>query len=201
MALLTGSLLLIAAVAVALFLLRNQLAPLWQSALGQPTRVAATETPSPTGTPVPPTPTLIPSPSASPSPPPTTLPSPTPAPAQSATPTPTPTSASRVFKLVYRDCIPHALSLGSVKGQIFDKSGRVIAGAKVRITINDYEWQSDANPATTNPDGWYEWILEVGQRVRFVELVVDGKAAVFSPKDLEVVATSGCFQRVDFVEQ
>jgi hypothetical protein len=88
-----------------------------------------------------------------------------------------------------------------VKGQVFDKKGAVIAGAKVRITIDGYDWKSDANPATTNGDGWYEWILQIGQKVKFAELIVDGQAVSFSPTDLEVKATGGCFERVDFIEQ
>jgi len=91
--------------------------------------------------------------------------------------------------------------LGSVKGQVFDKAGKVIAGAKVRITIDDYEWQSDANPATTNSEGWYEWVLEPRQRVKFVELIIDGRSVPFLPKDFEVMANSGCFQRVEFIEE
>ncbi len=88
-----------------------------------------------------------------------------------------------------------------MKGQVFDKKGAVIAGAKVRITIDGYDWKSDANPATTNGDGWYEWILQVGQKVKFAELIVDGQAVSFSPPDLEVKAIGGCFERVDFIEQ
>jgi hypothetical protein len=87
-----------------------------------------------------------------------------------------------------------------VKGQVFDKKGVVIPGAKIRITIDGYDWKSDANPAATNGDGWYEWILQVGQTVKFVELIVDGQPLSFSPADLEVKATGGCFQRVDFIE-
>nr|MBC7245457.1 carboxypeptidase regulatory-like domain-containing protein [Chloroflexota bacterium] len=178
-------------------MLRDRLALVWQSFVVQPTATSAFPGifPSPTKTLVQATATPFPSPSPSP-----TV-TETPAPTLSPTPTEKPTPPQRVFRLVYRNCIPHALSLGSVKGQVFDKTGKVIPGAKVRITINGYEWQSDANPATTNVDGWYEWILEPGQRVQFVELIVDGKSVPFSPRDLEVTATSGCFQRIDFVEQ
>ena len=102
---------------------------------------------------------------------------------------------------MYKQCIPHGFGLGSVKGQVFDKGGKIIPGAKVRITINGYEWRSEANPATTNQDGWYEWTLEVGQKVQFVELFVGGKSVPFSPKGFEVEARGGCFQRVDFVEE
>lgn len=184
-------------VAVIAFLLREQLVLVWQGLVASPTAtlVIPTAAPSPTEMPVPATAT--PSPSPSPSPIATELPTPTASPTATETPLP----PQRTFKLIYRNCIPHALALGSVKGQVFDKTGRVVPGAKVRITINGYEWQSDANPATTNADGWYEWVLEPGQKVKFVELIVNGKSVPFTPRDLEVTATPGCFQRVDFVEQ
>ncbi len=70
----------------------------------------------------------------------------------------------------------------------------------MRITINGYEWNSDANPARTNQDGWYEWILEPGQKVQFVELLIGDQSVAFSPVGFEVEARGGCFQRVDFVE-
>ncbi len=144
----------------------------------------------PTATPLPP-----PSPSL------TATQTPTLAPALSPTPTSTPTPPERTFKLVYRNCTPHAQSLGSVKGQVLNKQGIVISGAKVRISIDGQDWKSDANPATTNADGWYEWILQVDQKIKFVELTVDGQAVSFAPRDLEVKSTGGCFQRVDFVEE
>ncbi|MGQ9493182.1 MAG: zinc-ribbon domain-containing protein [Anaerolineae bacterium] len=192
---LIGMLLFLATLAGTVFWLRHRIAFVWQSFRAQPTAtsVLPTSSPSPTETPIQATATLSPSPS----------PTATETPVLTVSPTATvkPTPPQRTFRLIYRNCIPHALSLGSVKGQVFDKTGKVIPGAKVRITINGYEWQSDANPATTNVDGWYEWILESGQRIQFVELIVDGKSVPFSPRDLEVIATSGCFQRVDFVEQ
>ena len=192
-----ATLVLVAAIAVGAFRMRDRLTHAWQSFFAQPTPIVATPTPSSTPVPISATGTPLPSPTPSP----TASATPTPIPALSPTPTPTPTPPLRTFRLVYRNCIPHALSLGSVKGQVFAKSGKVIPGAKVRITINGYEWQSDANPANTNPDGWYEWTLEAGQRIKFVELIVDGQSVPFAPHDLEVIATGGCFQRVDFVEQ
>ncbi len=190
-----GVLLFVAIVAVGAFLVRDHLARIWQGFTAQPTQVAVIPTPLPTEAPIQATvtPTLLPSPS----PISTELPTPTP----SLTPTQKATPPQPTFKLVYRECIPHGLSLGSVKGQVFDKKGKVIPGAKVRIMINDYEWESEANPATTNSEGWYEWILEPGQRVKFVELIVAGQSVPFSPRDFEVEATGGCFQRVDFEQQ
>ena len=192
---LVSLLVLVIIAAIAAFLLRGGLARVWQSLVPQPARTAVIPTATTTQVPTEPTATLTP------------LPSPSPTATELAAPTPSPTSApeptpiGRTFKLVYRDCIRHALSLGSVKGQVFNKAGSVIPGAKVGITINGYEWQSDANPATTNPEGWYEWILEPGQKIQFVELIVDGRSVPFSPHGFEVKATGSCFQRVDFVEQ
>lgn|GEM_PF-2270919 len=188
-------LLFVVIVVVGAFLMRDRLAHAWRSFIAQPTPVVVIPTLSPTQVSIPATATPLPLPSPSPTV--TELPTPIPSPSPTSTQTP----YLRTFKLVYRDCIPHGLALGSVKGQVFDKKGKVIPGAKVRITINGYEWKSEANPATTNPEGWYEWILQVGQKIKFVELIVDGRAVSFSPHDFEVVATGGCFQRVDFVEQ
>jgi len=190
-------LLILALLCMGAFLLRDDLGRLWQDLLAAPPQVLVPPTVSPTRAPtwIP----LTPTPAISPSPPPTA----TPRPAATPTPLPTysPTPVQRTFKLIYRQCIPHGLGLGSVKGQIFDRNGRAIAGAKVRIKINGYDWQSPANPATSNAEGWYEWVLEVDQRVQFVELIVDGKSVPFSSPGFEVKAQGGCFQRVDFVEQ
>jgi hypothetical protein len=192
------------AVAVGVFVLRDQLSSIWPRPAVSPTSIVSSPSPSATSVPVGATATPLPSASLtgaaqSPTAPPAATA--TPKPTQSPAPLPTSTPRPRVFKLVYRGCTPHAQSLGSVKGQVFDKKGAVIPGAKVRITIDGYDWKSDANPATTNGDGWYEWILQVGQTVKFVELVVGGQPVSFSPTDLEVKATGGCFQRVDFIEQ
>lgn len=204
--LMAGILIALGAVAIGAFVLRDQLSTIWPRSSVRPTDVVASLTPSVTRAPVGATATLLPSPSPteagqSTAPPPAVTATLTPTPARSPTPTPTSTPPGRTFKLVYRDCMPHAQSLGSVKGQVLDKKGAAIPGAKVRITIDGYDWKSDANPATTNADGWYEWILQVGQKVKFVELTIDGQSVSFSPKDLEVKAIGGCFQRVDFIEQ
>jgi len=194
---LAALLVLAIAVVVAAFLARDRLMRAWDSLFTQPTKVAVL--PTVTITPIQivatATPTTQPTHTATP----TVLATPSPIP--TATAEASPTLKGRTFKLVYLDCIPHGLSLGSVKGQVFDRSGNVIPGAKVRITINGYEWKSEANPATTNSAGWYEWILEAGQQVQFVELIVDGRTVPFAPDDFEVKARASCFQRVDFVEQ
>lgn len=174
-------------------LLREPLSAAWQSFVSQPTPTVVVPTTPPTQAPTLVTPTLPASPTPTTSAPPTATAVPT--------ATPIPTAAQRTFKLVYKQCVPHGSSLGSVKGQVFDKNGKVIPGAKVRIRINDYDWKSDANPATANGEGWYEWTLEVGQRVKFMELTVAGRSVPFSPQGFEVTAQASCFQRVDFVEQ
>jgi hypothetical protein len=190
-----SALLIVAIAVIGAFLMRDRLARVWQSIIAQPTEIAVMPTATPTQMPVAATATPTPSPSASPtvSEVPTLTPSPT--------PTQKPTPVERTFKLVYKECTSPGFALGSVKGQVFDRTGKVIPGARIRITIDGYEWQSAANPATTNAEGWYEWILEVGQKVQFVELIVDGHSVPFSPRGFEVKAIGGCFQRVDFVEQ
>jgi hypothetical protein len=192
-----GVLLVLAIMALGVFVVRDRLLDMWQALFAEPTPVAAV--PSPEATEVVgqtlAAPTLSPVPSLSPTP--ISLSTSTPSP----TPIETPTPQQRGFALIYKNCVPHSLSLGSVKGQVWDKYGEVIPGARVRIMIDDYDWESDANPATTNPDGWYEWVLETGQRVKFVELIVEGESVAFSPDDFEVKATGGCFQHVDFVEE
>jgi len=189
-----GVLLALIAACVGGYLLRDRLGRAWQGSTPPPTRVAAAPTEMPTQVALPATATPSPQPTASPTA------YPTPAPTRLATATPLPTALPRTFQLVYKQCIPHGFALGSVKGQVFDKRGRVMPGAQVRIRINDYDWKSDANPATANAEGWYEWTLDPGQKIQFVELIVDGRSVPFAPRDLEVVTMGGCFQRVDFVE-
>jgi hypothetical protein len=192
-----GVVLLLAILCVAAFSMRDRLFQAWQVLVASPTETAVPPTASPTQVLIVATATRTATMAPSPSSTATEVPTPT----LSATPSATATPRSREFSLVYGECIPHGFGLGSVKGQVFDKSGQVIPGAKVRITINGYPWESEANPATTNSAGWYEWTLEVGQKVQFVELIVGGESVPFSPKGFEVEATGGCYQRVDFVEQ
>jgi len=191
--------LLAALLCVTAFAMRSRFSNAWRGLTASPTRIA--EVPTATATRAAVSATATTEPTVEPSPLPTATETFSPLPPASPTPTLKPTPMARTFKLVYKECIPHGFGLGSVKGQVFDKSGKVLQGARVRITINGYEWQSEANPATSNQDGWYEWILEVGQKVQFVEFFVGGKSVPFSPKGFEVEARAGCYQRVDFVEQ
>lgn len=105
------------------------------------------------------------------------------------------------FVVEYLGCEPHGLSLGSVKGQVFDRAGQVIVGARVEILLNGGRWNDPSNPATTNEDGWYEWVLALDHYVRHSALIVDGRRMSFAPRDLEVFTKSGCFHHVNFRQQ
>ncbi len=111
------------------------------------------------------------------------------------------TCAGRTFAVDYKGCIGHDMRLGSVKGQVFDKNGRVIVGARVEIWLDGARWDSPANPATTNGAGWFEWVLTPGQKVRLVALTVGNSKATMVPANFEVTATSGCFQHIDLRER
>ena len=111
-----------------------------------------------------------------------------------------------MFLIEYLGCKPHSFTLGSVKGQVLDREGKVISGrAQVEIAIDGKPWDSPGNPASTNVDGWYEWNLAVNQRIQFVALYLDGRQAIIDPPPgtgaFEVVATSRCFQHVNFRQQ
>jgi hypothetical protein len=106
------------------------------------------------------------------------------------------------FEIEYQGCIGGtSKNIGVVKGQVFDRQGRVIVGARVGIWLDGRWWDSPANPARTNEAGWYEWNLTVGQKVRFVSLNVGGQEVSFTPEGFEVEATGGCYQHVDFRER
>ncbi len=141
-----------------------------------------TSTAPPTSTPAPPTRT--------------STPTPVPTPMATATTAPSPTPRD-LYVIEYLECQPHNIALGSVKGQVFDAQGNIIVGAQVEIWLNGAPWDSSSNPATTNEDGWYEWILGLDQTVRFNALYVGGQQATIDPPDFEVVTVSGCFQHVN----
>lgn len=125
---------------------------------------------------------------------------PTRLPTVTVTPMPTPSPSAGPFALVYMGCQSHSSDLGWVKGQVFNAAGQVIPGAQVEIWIDGQYWDNPANPATTNQDGWYEWILGTGQTIRFVTLYIGGQPVPFQadPDPFEVQAQAGCFQQVDF---
>ena len=108
---------------------------------------------------------------------------------------------AQIFVIEYHGCVDHYSQLGSVKGRVFDKDGRIIQGAAVTIGIGGGVWDDPANPAVTNEDGWYEWWLGVDQRISFLQLDIKGVRAQFAPKPFEVTTYSACFQHIDFREQ
>lgn len=104
------------------------------------------------------------------------------------------------FVIRHKGCIGGtSRGIGLVKGQVFRRNGQIIVGAVVEVLIEGQ--RGIVPPGRTNQDGWYEWNLTPGQRVRFVSLVVDGRSVAFTPANFEVISTGGCYQRVDFVER
>jgi hypothetical protein len=110
-------------------------------------------------------------------------------------------SGQGAFALEYLGCIPHDFELGSVKGQVFDRAGNVIHGAQVEMWLNGSRWDDSANPAATNEDGWYEWIIVLDQGVQLSALFVDGRRVSFSPRDLVVITKRGCFHHINFIQR
>jgi len=112
------------------------------------------------------------------------------------------TAPQSQFIIEYRGCIGGlSRGIGKVQGQVFDRQGRIIVGARVGIRIDGQWWNSPANPARTNEAGWYEWNLTPGQRIRFVSLEVGGRQVAFSPRDFEVDSVGGCYQHVNFKQR
>jgi hypothetical protein len=105
------------------------------------------------------------------------------------------------FTLDYKGCVPHAFGLGSVKGQVLDRAGNPIVGAQVEMWLNGQRWEDTANPAATNEDGWYEWVLVLDQSVTIYALYVDGRRVGFAPMDLQFITKAGCFHHANFVQQ
>ena len=75
-----------------------------------------------------------------------------------------------------------------------------IAGARVEIAVNGVTWESTANPAITDSHGWYQFVLQPGQRVRIQSLQVGGVTKGLTPMNLEVPVTLGCVQQLDLQE-
>ena len=156
-----------------------------------------TQTPAPTETRQEPTTTELPASTAT-----HTL---TPSPAATATPknTPTPTETlnplSGKYQVEYIGCIKHGSSQGTVKGQVFDQYGQVIAGAQVFIALNDWEWDQ---PAISNGAGWYEFYVDNDLKIRIVRMVIDGQEVpLVGHEDQEFKSQGGCFEHVNLRQQ
>jgi hypothetical protein len=106
------------------------------------------------------------------------------------------TGAPPQFVIEYKECLPHDLYVGQVKGRVYDRNGRIIVGALVEILV---EGRPNIVPVgQTNQDGWYEFNLRSGHAATFVRLEIDGQNVSFYPQDYTVKARSRCYQRVDF---
>lgn len=104
---------------------------------------------------------------------------------------------SSTFVIQYNGCIGGlSKGIGQVKGQVFDRNGNIIVGAVVEVTVEGIA--GVVPPGRTNEQGWYEWNLTPGQRIRIVSLEVGGQSMSFTPSDFEVVSQSGCYQHVNF---
>lgn len=112
-------------------------------------------------------------------------------------PTATPLPPNR-FAVESPGCIPHGSGRGTVKGQVFDRDGRVIVGAQVYVTLDDWEYD---RPAISNPEGWYEFYLDNGLRVRIVKLVINDEEMTLVDAEREFEARAGCFEHVNLRRQ
>jgi len=124
-------------------------------------------------------------------------PSATPEPSPSDSPTPTATADPRVgqFRVEYLGCDPRGSDIGIVKGQIFDAGGKVVAGAEVRVQLDGWNYDQ---PAISNGDGWYEFYLQKGLKVRIVSLRIEGQEmALAANRDQEFLAQGCCFEYVN----
>lgn len=105
-----------------------------------------------------------------------------------------------VFIIDHQGCIGGiARDIGQVKGQIFDQSGRIIAGAVVEVFVEGLS--GIVPPSTSDGAGWYGWNFTPGQTIRFKSLKVGGRPVAFSPPNFEVNSVGGCYQRVDFKQR
>ena len=115
-------------------------------------------------------------------------------------------AASIVLGHVYRGLIRVIGTwndVGVEKGRVLDRYGNGIYGARVKISIGGSTWNDPANPTTTNAQGWYEFVLGVGQRVSFREITVPGRQAKLSSSAVSFVVTTqaAAYHHVDFQEQ
>ncbi len=125
----------------------------------------------------------------------TDTPEPTPSPTVTATADP----GVGTFLVEYRGCDPRGSDIGIVKGQIFDRDGKVIAGAEVRVQLDGWDYDQ---PAISNGEGWYEFYLQKGLQVKIVSLRIEGKEmALAGNEDQVFLAQIGCFEHVNLRQQ
>jgi len=123
----------------------------------------------------------------------------TPSPAEVPSPTPTAADLEGAYAVEYLGCIKHGSGTGTVKGQVFDRQGGIVVGAEVRVTLND--WTYD-RPGITNRDGWYEFYLDKGLKVRIASLRIGGREIPLLGNDgLVVESQGGCYENINFRER
>jgi hypothetical protein len=119
------------------------------------------------------------------------------------TETPTPNSSPAgmadpgegAYGVEYLGCIKHGSGTGTVKGRVFDRQGNIVVGAEVRITLNDWTYDT---PGRTNTDGWYEFYLDKGLKVKIVSLRIQGQEMpLVGHEDLVVKSQGGCYENVN----
>jgi len=122
-------------------------------------------------------------------------------PTATASPTQQPTTDSKAGKYVvtYLGCDPRGSDIGIVKGQIIDNKGRLVVGAEVRISLDGWPYDQ---PAVSNGEGWYEFYLQKGLKVKIVSLRINGEEMpLLGHEDQVFLSQGGCFEHVDLLQQ
>ena len=126
-------------------------------------------------------------------------PSSSPTPTVSPSPQPTVNPLAGSFVLEYLGCDPRGSDIGIVKGQIFDSAGSIIVGAEVRIQLDDWAYDQ---PAVSNGEGWYEFYLQKGLKVKIVSLQINGEEmTLVGNEDQVFLSQGGCFEHVNLRQQ
>jgi len=118
-----------------------------------------------------------------------------PTPTASPSPVGAPDPRQGPYEVEYLGCIKHGSGRGTVKGQVYDRQGNVVVRAEVRVTLNDWTYDT---PGVTNEAGWYEFYLDNGLQVKIVSLRIQGQEVPLAGhEDLIVKAQSGCYENVN----
>jgi hypothetical protein len=126
---------------------------------------------------------------------------PTASPTATLSPTPVVTAnpLAGKYRVEYLGCDPRGSDIGIVKGQIFDRAGGIVAGAEVRVQLDDWAYDQ---PAISNGDGWYEFYLQKGLKVKIVSLRIGGEDMPLAGREDQVfLAQAGCFEYVNLRQQ
>jgi hypothetical protein len=124
-------------------------------------------------------------------------------PTATVSPTASPTAVAEAaverYRIEYLGCDPRGSDIGIVKGQVFDRNGKVIAGAEVRVSLDGWAYDQ---PAISNDQGWYEFYLQKGLKVKITSLRMDGQDVVLvGNAEAEFLAQGGCFEYVNLRQE